>query len=762
MIIQKKEPLDINNPSFNIFKLLLRLIKFSSYALLLIVAISMISNKLALDWRIGQYSTKINKILFGYNHEFMISNLRDTSSYFKGFLSGKMSRDGLIHIDLSIEHDKLLNIYNESINSKPRNYYSAKLSIRNQDNKEKLKLKVRGKGDRPLHYEDITSMSFRSNLKGDSRLFGIEKFSIQNPLLRNYSWEYLISKIVSDQSLLTIRSWQVNFSVNGDDKGIYTIEEVPSKETIEQQKRKNGPIFGIEESISTSLNTKLDPYELKDWQNTDLFNHSKELLYSSFRDALNGKVFSSDIFDFQEWAKYFALMDFFGSYHGSLPKSVKFYFNPVIGKFQPLLFDAHIGAGDFKDFALLDFISDIDQINCEYLCERDNFYKAFLNNKEFFSYYIKYLEEYSSIDFLDEVKDSYVSNFKKIDNEFYSKLSPSDQIFSKGLSPYYFKFDRINYRNKMLNNKVMIFLDSYAKSSSSSSFNTQSLNKLSIPDNVKLVQYSNFNFKGTEINIVEPTIFIFDGNSSIQGISKKQMLYIKGPGMFIFESGNTFIKDVVFESPVAIKIANRNLSGSINIIQSDTQIDNLKIINSNAEDAINIVSSPFLIKSLYIDSSFSDAIDLDFSRGEIKKLNCNNIGNDCLDISESEVSANEIIVTKTQDKAISVGENSTMKADTIIISDSAIGLVSKDGSSLEVKNAQVINVQLPIAVFKKKPSYGEPSIFINSITSDQEIFGLFEKDSKVLVGNNVTKKILKSAQIEELLYGAVYGKATNK
>ena len=58
-------------------------------------------------------------------------------------------------------------------------------------------------------------------------------------------------------------------------------------------------------------------------------------------------------FDMEEWAKYFALSDVFGSYHGTIIKSVKFYYNPVIGKFQPILFDAHKGAGSFDSLFFL-------------------------------------------------------------------------------------------------------------------------------------------------------------------------------------------------------------------------------------------------------------------------------------------------------------------------------------------------------------------------------------------------------------------------
>ncbi|MDA1364153.1 MAG: CotH kinase family protein, partial [Candidatus Marinimicrobia bacterium] len=677
-----------------------------SYLLLFIVFISILSNRLALEWRIAQYTSKINNLIFGYNHDFMVSSPGEAFEYSKGFILGKFAGNDLPEINLKIDHQKLLNIFNESNNSLERNYYAADIQFKSNNLKKNFKLKVRGKGDRPIHYESIGAMSFRSNLKGDNRLFGVEEFSIQNPVARNYSWEYLIGEIARDQGLLALRSWQSNFYLNGDYKGVYTIEEVPSKNTIEQQKRKNGPIFGIKESISTSLNTKLDPYDVKEWENNSIFIYAKELLYSSFADALDDKAFSSSIFDFEEWAKFFALMDVFGSYHAAIPKSVKFYFNPVEGKFQPLLFDAHVGAGDFKEFALIDYRTNDNRINCEYVCQQNQFIKAFFINDEFFDHYLKFLNAFSEKEFIEKIKLIYEDKFKEIDYKFYSMISPSDQIFAKGLSPYFFKSDRLDKRQIMLKNKIEIFMD---KKNFQNSIETASNNnKFSLPEGVRFVEYHDFDIEGTKFHIKEPTVFYFTGITNLRGISKDQVLHINGPGMFIFESKKTNIQNVFFESSIAIPIKNRNLSGAVNIVKSNSTIENVSIVKSNAEDAINLVSSSFTINNLIIDESFSDAIDLDFSDGEIDYLYCENIGNDCLDISESNVVVEKIKVVNVMDKAISAGENSYLMIKNIEILDSAIGLVSKDGSNLVVNEATIKNVKLPIALFQKKPSYNDP------------------------------------------------------
>ena len=759
MIIQHKNPLKNSDKGINFFNFALRSLKALSYITFLLLVILILQNRLFVE---NSFSTVLNKVenrILG-DSEYRPTSFSELLSYSGGAINNMLENNDYPAIKLSVEHESLLNIYNQSIEGIDRQYYSAKLVFTQNNEDQKMKLKIRGKGDRKIHFEDINSMSFRANLKGQDRIFGVEEFSLQDPIMRNYTWEYLIADTFLNQRLLTVRSWPVYFYVNGDSKGIYSLEEVPSKETIEQQKRKNGPIFGLDEKVSVSIDSKLDPYELKYWESNPMFIGSKNLLYESFSSSLNGEAFSSEVFDMEEWAKYFALIDLFGAFHGAVPKSVKFYYNPVDGLFQPLLFDAHLGAGDFNNFILLDFVSGLEKTACEWICQDKEFFISFLKNKQFLESYLRYLKEFSSSPFLLNIQDAYNDKFKKLDNHFYANLSPSDAVLNRGLSLYYFKMDRLRARQKQIINKLKVFTDKQPVNNYKPNVYAS---RLDVPSGVEVITIKDFNLSGDYLNIQKPTIYIFEGTSTkLSGKSADQPMQINGPGMFIFESNVLDLSNVIFSGSIFIPIANRNLSGAINIINSNVSLSDVSIINSKAEDAINLVSSSFEIDKLSVDGSFSDAVDLDFSSGVIKKLFCMNIGNDCLDISEANVTVQNIEVFNAEDKAISAGENTNLFIDKIDIFDSAIGLVSKDGSKLEVKNANFNDVVLPIAVFQKKASYKDPFIRIDSAESDDEIFGFFNDEINAQVPSSVTKKFLSSDEIEALLYGSTYGKATVK
>ena len=81
-------------------------------------------------------------------------------------------------------------------------------------------------------------------------------------------------------------------------------------------------------------------------------------LYSILNDLREEEFKINNHFDIDKWAKYFAIMDLTGAYHGSLLKSVKLFYNPTSGLFEPIGYDLHKGAGIFDNFILADFLQE--------------------------------------------------------------------------------------------------------------------------------------------------------------------------------------------------------------------------------------------------------------------------------------------------------------------------------------------------------------------------------------------------------------------
>ena len=102
-----------------------------------------------------------------------------------------------------------------------------------------------------------TINSYKIDLRGDDRIWGLEEFSVQKPITRNYIYEYIFHKLLETNKLIALKYFFINLSLNDTNQGIYAVEEGFSKELIERSKKRNGPIFGVEELISFEYPKKL-------------------------------------------------------------------------------------------------------------------------------------------------------------------------------------------------------------------------------------------------------------------------------------------------------------------------------------------------------------------------------------------------------------------------------------------------------------------------------------------------------------------------
>ena len=73
----------------------------------------------------------------------------------------------------------------------------------------------------------------------------VSKFDEVHDNSEDYIYEYIFQKLSKESKIISLDYSLVNFFVNGIDRGIFVIEEGFSKELLEKNGRRNGPIFGI-------------------------------------------------------------------------------------------------------------------------------------------------------------------------------------------------------------------------------------------------------------------------------------------------------------------------------------------------------------------------------------------------------------------------------------------------------------------------------------------------------------------------------------
>ena len=335
---------------------------------------------------------------------------------------------------------------------------------------------IRLKGDRKAHYIDKEKSSYKVELDKNQYINGMKKFSIQKPRLRNYVHEWIFHELMGDLGIIKVQYEFIELSINGENKGLYVLEEGFGKELVERNNRRNGPIFGIEENINLKKqvadnNPIFEIYNKKYWESELNFPLTR-IASQKLRDFFNGKTSAEEVFDLEKWASYFAVVDLTSTYHGAFLKSVKLYYNPINSLFEPIPFDGHRLKPNYHKYNInYDKRILIDIVNNPTGAELTGFKwlkKFFFTNNEkklnqkFYDLYLEKLKLVSSKKFIDQFLNNNLEKIEKINSHIYSDYFFYDNSRSYGIGLYYFLLDDFlfqaeNIRKKLnSNNKFQI------------------------------------------------------------------------------------------------------------------------------------------------------------------------------------------------------------------------------------------------------------------------------------------------------------------
>ncbi len=232
---------------------------------------------------------------------------------------------------------------------------------------------IRLKGDWTDHLEG-DKWSFRVKVKspnvwhpdiGDKR--GLVTFSVHTPMTRYFLSEWLVHQCWRQEGILTSRYDFTEVRLNGKSLGIYAIEEHFEKQLVENQGNagrvpflnfsEEGLWSGIERQLQDhgyiryNYRSSVDKWEnapaeafgqqriMKDSSLSKQYAAARQLMF----DYKNGLKPASAIFDLDKTARFYAIADVFNAYHGIIWHNQRFYFNPMLGRLEPIGFDAFGG-----------------------------------------------------------------------------------------------------------------------------------------------------------------------------------------------------------------------------------------------------------------------------------------------------------------------------------------------------------------------------------------------------------------------------------
>jgi hypothetical protein len=655
-------------------------------------------------------------------------------------------------------------------------------------NNDKFNVKLRLKGDRSIHWSNKKNSSYKVDIKGDKRLWGLEEFSVQKPIARNYIYEFIFHKLLEKNNLISLKYFFINLKINDLSSGIYAVEEGFSKELIERNKRRNGPIFGLNESEGVVYPKVIyDLYSKNYW----IENNPKliEAAFSKLNLLKDNKIEIDEIFDLKEWAKFFAIIDYSNALHGSLSKSVKLYYNPATGKFEPIGFDGHYyELNPANNFIILDFLNPLNN-NCNHICYDREWYGKFLKdkngnpNKKFIKLYIDQLNKIASDEFLINFKQKNLKEIQYFNEQLSSEISVKDRALYKGLG--YFIFDdkfldkRHNFIKNKLNkilyeNNIKAHLESgKIKFISNKNDTIKKLNKvcsngINTDEYVFNNFYLNFNkncrlfFNKNEISVskkinlsnnyqVKKSLDI----TNLPEIDVSEELYYLDHDLIITQ--DLYLpenKKLIISEGVKISMTNNSIFESLGSIKFDGSLENPIILNGNKSGSMILKNNKYTINNTIIynfnnpqieDKILHGGINIISSELEILNLKIKN--------SQSEDAIN-IVSSNTKIENLDI-ENSFSDAIDIDFGNVSFSKITCSNTKNDCFDVSGVNVSGEQIISKnsndKAISFGENSSgHINLVNLEDNFLGIAVKDGSILKidtgifnGNNYDASIFK-------------------
>jgi len=630
------------------------------------------------------------------------------------------------------------------------------------------KFRISGDWDDHINAEHLIS-SLDVTLK-EGNIKGVTKFKLFLPETRNGDNEIVVTTLMRLSGFISPRTFYVvvnHDSFNNVSKDFtYIFQEKISKEMLEHNNFREGPIYEANESFRWNdiLNNKFKKNNTNtliiaklvnnNWasrtnQNAEIAIEGLEMfnkaIFNSYNSEqqLNYNFLGSNPYMFYSFdAASLALL----AEHGMTNHNRSFFYNKLENQFYPVYYDGNsniVELGHIRgmpEYEMVDQLSEgakklISKNRIDYKTFYDQLLKSNLEIQKSESDYIlnkfygnlenianfssdkkveykNFKENNKQIVYEDgfnylfyDIKENVLQNcnFELVDCKQKFEIEFNKELFSK-------KVEIENWSGFLFGSNVNSFLD----------INSIDLYKeINLDKNIKLRYFGEIAPKINIDNKLKTLEVYFSENN--------QKLFIYGPGKL-----NSWKITANAEQGI-LPLTNRQdsnlLTGCITLYNLEVSNSEFKLSNLFCEDALNIINSSGDIKIIEIDNSYADSLDIDFSNIQIKNIEIDLSGNDCLDLSSGNYTILNSELKNCKDKALSAGESSVVNIETLDILNSVIGVAVKDSSSAKFNNLTIVDVEMCLAVYRKKQEFGPSSLEVSNLSCKSLVDNFVQRGS---------------------------------
>ncbi len=231
---------------------------------------------------------------------------------------------------------------------------------------ETVPVRMRLQQGTAVHLEEGDKWNYDVRTRNNQTLADMQRFYLIDPADNNWLNEWAFAESLRREGLIASRIQFVQLIFNGDDKGIYAIQEGFGSELLQAHDRSEGVIVEFDpirlwQSIAyfdgDDQSTQLDPVTnltIDDFQffEVDTFRDATiagDYLLSAQKDAAigllrglqQGELMASKVFDVEKYGRFLALADLWGATEAVSLLNLRFYYNPESKRLEPIGFNAN-------------------------------------------------------------------------------------------------------------------------------------------------------------------------------------------------------------------------------------------------------------------------------------------------------------------------------------------------------------------------------------------------------------------------------------
>ena len=323
----------------------------------------------------------------------LVFNAKETQfSVFSNYLSGFFAKPDKLFIDLEFEEVQLLNYARESAlskgvitNEEQEIVVKAKLSL----NSEMYEVELSPTGQNLDMIGSINKRAYKVRVLEGKKIYGMEEFKLLPPNSRNNVVEWIGHALEKKEGLIALRYFFIELALNGENLGVYAIEEHFNKELLENRRSREGIIFSAKPNQIKIFNEKKISKDVNK-------KNQIRVLQSTLQSLNNNEIEIDRVFDLEKFASQFAIIDLMDGYHAIGENSI-YYLNPVTNLIEPI-------TREYNSLRYSDGQPNVQKLMIDkYQGEGEGwaFANKLFNNNEFTEKYLKQLLRLSDKKYLD-------------------------------------------------------------------------------------------------------------------------------------------------------------------------------------------------------------------------------------------------------------------------------------------------------------------------------------------------------------------------